>query len=89
MPENIYNKYKFFEHRECEYYPCHNLEELTDKKLNCLFCYCPLYRNDPCPGTFTIISPKGKQIKDCSACTFIHDLNNYELIMAAIVQYKN
>ncbi|MBQ3009245.1 MAG: metal-binding protein, partial [Oscillospiraceae bacterium] len=33
------NSFRFFENRDCEYYPCHK----TDHPLNCLFCYCPLY----------------------------------------------
>ena len=41
------NSWKFFENRDCRYFPCHS--GLTD--FNCLFCYCPLYLADPCPGT--------------------------------------
>ncbi|MFW5671451.1 MAG: cysteine-rich small domain-containing protein, partial [Acetivibrio ethanolgignens] len=33
------NSYRFFENRECKYFPCHK----GLKELNCLFCYCPLY----------------------------------------------
>jgi Zn-finger protein len=29
---------KFFENKECEYYPCHKLNE-----INCLFCFCPIF----------------------------------------------
>lgn len=36
------NSYKFFENKECEYYPCHKDME----SINCLFCYCPLYHLD-------------------------------------------
>lgn len=38
---------KFFENKDCEYYPCHeNMEE-----INCLFCYCPLFSYCPnCDG---------------------------------------
>ena len=32
--------YKFFCHRECEYFPCHSTQHPED--FNCLFCYCPL-----------------------------------------------
>jgi len=31
------NKFKYFENKECEFYPCHI------EGQNCLFCYCPLY----------------------------------------------
>ena len=37
--------YKFFSHKQCEYYPCHQLDE-----INCLFCYCPLYILKDCSG---------------------------------------
>lgn len=33
------NSHRFFENRECKYFPCH--KGLED--FNCLFCYCPLY----------------------------------------------
>ena len=33
------NSYKFFENKDCKYYPCHKGLD----KINCLFCYCPLY----------------------------------------------
>jgi len=34
------NSSKFFENKDCKYYPCHKLKE-----INCLFCYCPIYHN--------------------------------------------
>ena len=37
MSEN----FKFFQHRECEFFPCH--ENANAETFNCLFCYCPLY----------------------------------------------
>ena len=40
--------YRYFENKECQYYPCHtNIEH-----INCLFCYCPLYTQENCPGTY-------------------------------------
>ncbi len=33
--------YSFFQHRKCEYFPCHPIGDEND--FNCLFCYCPLY----------------------------------------------
>lgn len=65
--------YKYFENRSCEYYPCHNLEN-----MNCLFCYCPLYLTD-CNGNFKILS---NGIKDCSNCLFPHIESNYEKVLA-------
>ena len=49
--------YKFFSHKQCEYYPCHQLDE-----INCLFCYCPLYILKDCKGNYKMIG----DIKDCS-----------------------
>ncbi len=40
------HSYRFFENRDCEYFPCH--QGLTE--LNCLFCYCPLYGLEHCLG---------------------------------------
>ena len=37
MSEN----FKFFQHKECEYFPCHKTS--NKENFNCLFCYCPLY----------------------------------------------
>lgn len=62
--------YKFFENRECEFYPCHKgLDE-----INCLFCYCPLYRFDDCGGNCRYLE---NGVKDCSDCTFPHIRENY------------
>lgn len=36
----------FFENKDCKYFPCH--KGLAD--FNCLFCYCPMYRLEHCPG---------------------------------------
>ncbi len=33
--------YKFFENKDCEFYPCHKVSE-----QNCLFCFCQLYNLD-------------------------------------------
>lgn len=71
------NSSRFFENRECEYYPCH--EGLAE--CNCMFCYCPLYSKEYCPGTPAYIEYNGKQIKDCSSCTYPHEAENYDVIM--------
>jgi len=52
--------YKFFTNKECEYYPCHNLEN-----INCLFCFCPLYYIDNCGGNYTVLD---NGLKNCSKC---------------------
>lgn len=59
MSEN----YKYFSHRDCEFFPCH--EGAEPENFNCLFCYCPLYAlGEGCGGDFEYL-PGG--VKDCSA----------------------
>ncbi len=70
------NSSRFFANRECEYYPCHDMEG----DLNCLFCYCPLY-NLRCPGNFTVIEKNGRKINSCMDCTFPHEAGNYDKII--------
>ena len=50
------NSYRFFENKECQYYPCHKGIE----NMNCLFCYCPLYSREHCPRK-TGVFRKGRQ----------------------------
>lgn len=71
------NSSKFFLNTDCEYYPCHRGVE----NFNCLFCYCPLYPFDDCPGNYTVKQTVGKAVKDCSKCTFPHRAENYDKIM--------
>ena len=61
--------YKFFQNKECEFFPCH-----ASGKVNCLFCFCPLYSRDDCGGTYTFTE---RGIKDCSACSLPHDDYDY------------
>ena len=72
------NSYKYFENRECQYYPCHEGEQ----NLNCLFCYCPFYSFEGCPGEYNYIETNGKKVKDCMKCTFPHEAKNYETIIS-------
>jgi Zn-finger protein len=67
----------FFTHGQCRYYPCHK----ADFALNCLFCFCPLYARDDCPGSPRYL-PSG--LKDCSACLFPHKAENHGLLMARL-----
>lgn len=71
------NSYKFFENRECQYFPCHK----GLKDFNCMFCYCPMYGKDKCLGNPSYIELGDKKIKDCSKCIFPHKPENYEKIM--------
>lgn len=71
------NSHRFFENRECKYFPCH--KGLDD--FNCLFCYCPLYSIKECLGNPRFIESEGKVIKDCTYCTFPHQAENYDLLV--------
>lgn len=71
--------YKKFQHRECEFFPCH--KGVPEEDFNCLFCYCPLYMlKDKCGGNFSY----AHGIKDCSGCTKPHDKNSYDHVMSKI-----
>ena len=70
-------KYRFFSHRECEYFPCH--PGADEDNFNCLFCYCPLYAlGESCGGNF-VYTDKG--FKDCSACLRPHRRECYDDII--------
>lgn len=72
-------KYKFHQHRECEFFPCH--KGIDVEEFNCLFCYCPLYMlKDECGGTFQM----NHGIKDCTNCTKPHDQDSYNHVMSKI-----
>lgn len=69
--------YKFFNHKDCEYFPCHKTNDPDN--FNCLFCYCPLYAlKDKCGGNFRYTE---KGIKDCTNCTLPHRRDNYDYII--------
>ncbi|MCQ2548285.1 MAG: cysteine-rich small domain-containing protein [Clostridia bacterium] len=74
-------KYKFFQHKECEFFPCHKGADL--ETFNCLFCFCPLYAlGDKCGGNPKYIDDgKGGLCKDCSDCLLPHLEGGYEYIM--------
>ncbi|MCM1145523.1 MAG: cysteine-rich small domain-containing protein [Blautia sp.] len=74
------NSHRFFENRECQYFPCH--KGVDD--FNCLFCYCPLYSRENCLGNPHYLERNGKKIKDCTACTFPHHPENYDSVIAAL-----
>lgn len=71
------SNYDFFQHKECEYFPCH--ENADPATFSCLFCYCPLYcLGDKCDGNFAYTA---EGIKDCSHCLKPHRRENYLKIM--------
>lgn len=69
----------FFQNQDCEYFPCH--KGMDEKNFNCLFCYCPLYSMENCPGNYSYIQANGKRIKVCSECNFPHIAANYDRII--------
>ena len=71
-------QYSFFQHRACEFFPCH--EEIDEAAFNCLFCYCPLYALGKACGGNCRYNEKGN--KDCSACDFPHRKENYESVVS-------
>lgn len=71
------NSHRFFENRECKYFPCHKGTE----ELNCLFCYCPLYTRENCPGNPRYTRKEGRRIKVCTECSFPHQPENYDKII--------
>lgn len=86
--DHINNKYtnnsKFFCNKDCAYYPCHDIA--NGQELNCLFCYCPLYFKKNCPGNPSyIIASDGSRIKDCSGCLFPHMPDNYDRVIAELM----
>ena len=75
------NNYKFFQNRDCEFFPCHKIE--NEDSFNCLFCYCPLYLKENCLGSPDyILNGKGQKIRDCSNCTIVHRPEMYETVIA-------
>ena len=72
--------YRFFQNKECEYFPCHKVE--NEEEFNCLFCYCPLYRENKCIGNpIYFLNAKGQKMKDCSQCEVIHRPEAYDKVM--------
>lgn len=71
---------KFFTNKACEYYPCHAIE-----RINCLFCFCPLYTMD-CRGNFTVTD---KGFKDCSNCILPHSEKGYEYVVSKLKKLHN
>ena len=79
MEGNEENSYKFFQNKNCQYFPCHKTDH-----LNCLLCYCPIYFLD-CQGSFTILE---NGVKDCSNCNIPHSEGGYDYIVKFIKEYN-
>lgn len=70
--------YRFFQNRQCEYFPCHR--DVDEKDFNCLFCYCPLYALGRRCGGQCGYTAEGH--KDCSACAFPHRRSSYDAVLS-------
>ena len=68
------NSYKFFQNKECEWFPCHSAQRKED--FSCLMCFCPLYNFADCGGNYKLLK---NGIKDCSNCLIPHC--NYDYII--------
>ncbi|WP_303857548.1 cysteine-rich small domain-containing protein [Aminicella lysinilytica] len=76
--------FKFFSHKDCEFFPCHKVKNPDD--FNCLFCYCPLYAlGDKCGGNFKYTE---NGIKDCSDCLIPHGRKAFDYITDHFDQIK-
>ena len=73
------NNSRYFCNVECEWYPCHAVEE--DTGFNCLFCYCPLYPYRQCGGDYVMLE---NGWKDCSACTLPHHAEQYDEVLGRL-----
>lgn len=73
--------FRFFQNKECEYFPCHECDDASKNKFSCLFCYCPLYSDMHCEGKFTILD---NGWKDCSNCLIPH--LSYDYIVRKLTQ---
>ena len=70
------NSYRFYQNRDCEYFPCHKVQ--NEAEFNCLFCFCPLYAlGSGCGGNCSYTE---KGIKDCSNCLLPHSPKGYDYI---------
>lgn len=72
--------FKGFENKDCEYYPCHNFE-----KINCIFCFCPLYSLNDCGGSYTVLKNGNK---DCSNCELPHKDGGYDYVVEFLKKKK-
>ena len=69
--------YRYFENRDCPYYPCHDAEH-----INCLFCFCPLYDKEDCGGVYHMTEDQsGCLHKDCSGCMYPHAAEGYDYVI--------
>jgi len=77
------NSYRFFNNKECQYFPCHKVK--NEDEFNCLFCYCPLYLMEECGGNHSY----HKNVKDCSKCMIPHSVKGYDYINKKLMEVFN
>ena len=76
--------YRFFQNKECEYFPCHS--GVPEADFNCLFCYCPLYAlGEDCGGNFCYTAAG---VKSCVNCSFPHRRENYDALLARFPELR-
>lgn len=69
---------RFFQNRDCPYFPCH--AGVPEEDFSCLFCYCPLYAlGRRCGGACEYLD---NGVKSCEKCTFPHRAENYDAVLA-------
>lgn len=71
------NSHRFFSNDGCRHFPCHK----GLKEFNCLFCYCPLYHREDCPGSPRYTQKNGRRVKVCTDCSFPHRPEHYDVIV--------
>ncbi len=76
------NSYRFYNNKDCQYLPCHNVKD--ENKFNCMFCYCPLYFMEECGGNHK----DNNGVKDCSDCMIPHKPNGYDYMNKKIMEYN-
>ena len=80
--KDVRHSSRFFENRDCAYFPCHAAME--GEPFNCLFCYCPLYAlGRDCGGNFCYTE---SGIKNCVNCMFPHRKENYHRVIARFAE---
>ncbi len=77
--------YRFFQNRDCEFFPCH--EGVPEEDFNCLFCYCPLYTlGERCGGDCTYTA---NGVKSCVECSFPHRRENYDALLRRFPELRD
>jgi len=71
------NSSRFFQNRDCAYFPCH--QGVPEADFNCLFCYCPLYALGKRCGGKAVYLENG--VKSCMECAFPHRRENYDRVI--------